>query len=281
MRKIEFKNKIKETVGTIEIKNIIDSNSVEMNIYGDIVSDEFDKFSDMDVCPQDVLEVLSDIGTKDLIININSCGGSVFAGTGIYNAIKQKCKSNITVNITGIGASIASVIAMAGNTINMGVGSQLMIHKPLCGCIGNTNDFNQMIGILNKVEESILDIYMENVNKDVTREQIQALMEQESYLSTEDCKKLFKNVAITRSKNIVSNSIKNEVLKEEKECNSEDEEKVKCENVLEIESEEEESIETEEVIEDECKEDKKEIENKFDLDSFVNELSIFLCEKLN
>lgn len=293
MRKIEFKNKIKETVGTIEIKNIIDSNTVEMNIYGDIVSDELDKYSDMDVCPQDVLEALSDIGTKDLEININSCGGSVFAGIGIYNAIKQKCKGNITVNITGIGASIASVIAMAGNIINMGLGSQLMIHKPLCMTYGNATDFQSMIGILNKVEESILDIYMENVNKGVTREQIQALMEAESYLTTEDCKKLFKNVVVTGSKNVISNSIKNEVSKEEKECNCEDEEEVKCENDLESEQEQEKPIETEENIEDECKhnckhesedeckEDKKEIENKFDLDSFVNELSIFLCEKLN
>lgn len=88
MKIIEFKNKIKETVGTIEFKNIANSNSVEMNIYGDIVSDEYNKWSDTDVCPQDVLEALNSIGNKDLEININSCGGSVFAGIGIYNAIK-------------------------------------------------------------------------------------------------------------------------------------------------------------------------------------------------
>lgn len=278
--KIEFKNKIKKTVGAIEIKNIADSNSVEMNIYGDIVSDEYDKWSDMDVCPQDILEALSDIGNKNLEININSCGGSVFAGIGIYNAIKQKCKGNISVNITGIGASIASVIAMCGNTINMGVGSQLMIHKPLCGCIGNANDFTQMINTLNKVEESIIDIYMENTIESVTREQIQALMEAESYLTTDDCKNLFKNVIITGTNNTISNSIKNENSTAEVNSNCNDDTKIKSENTQEnTDNEEEQQEDNEDNIEDGCKKEKEDKINN--LVNFEKELAIFLCEKLN
>lgn len=271
MKIIEFKNKIKETVGTIEFKNIANSNSVEMNIYGDIVGDELYKSSDTDVCPQDVLEALNSIGNKDLEININSCGGSVFAGIGIYNAIKQKCKGNISVNITGIGASIASVIAMCGDEINMGIGSQLMIHKPLCGCTGNAKDFAQVITMLNKVEESILDVYMANANIGVTREQIQALVEAESYLTTDDCKKLFKNVVVNKNSNNISNSIKNEISKDEIECNSESDKELESKNITETESVEVENIE------DNCNKENEDRINE--LVNFEKELAIFLCEK--
>lgn len=272
--KIEFKNKIQKIVGAIEFKNIIDSNTLEMNIYGDIVSDEVYKFSDMDICPKDILNELDNIGNKNLEININSCGGSVFAGIGIYNAIKQKCKGNITVNITGIGASIASVIAMCGNTINMGVGSQLMIHKPSCGCIGNANDFTQMINTLNKVEESIIDIYMENVNEDVTRKQIESLMENESYLSTTDCKNLFKNIVIIGTNNSLANSIENKCDEQDK---SNEENKYDEQN----QSNEENRCNENNTSEDECKKEKDKEDKIKNLVNFEKELTIFLCQKLN
>ncbi|MFR5265342.1 head maturation protease, ClpP-related [Clostridium sp.] len=236
VNKIEFFNKAEnKIVGSIEFKNFLGNEPVEMNINGEIVSDELNKFSTTDVCPQDVIDALEQVGNKDLVININSCGGSVFAGIGIYNTIKQKCKGNISVNITGIGASIASVIAMCGNTINMGVGSQLMIHKPLCGCTGNAKDFAQAIAMLDKVEESIVDVYMANAKNGITRTYIQNLMDKETHLTVDDCKKLFKNIKSVddckKQSNSITNQISTDVIDIEKDvCNE-----VEIQNSKEIE----------------------------------------------
>lgn len=103
----------------IKFKNDIDTGKQELYFYGDIVSDEMDKWQDTDTCPQDVQNILKQIDeNKPLDIYINSGGGSVFAGLAIYNMLKRN-KAQKTVHIDGLAASIASVIAMAGDKIIM------------------------------------------------------------------------------------------------------------------------------------------------------------------
>ena len=72
----------------------------------------------------------------NITVRINSPGGSAFDGVAIFNLLRSQGKP-ITVFVDGIAASAASVIAMAGDTINIGVGAMLMIHNAMWGCFGD------------------------------------------------------------------------------------------------------------------------------------------------
>ncbi|EKN40769.1 serine protease, partial [Clostridium botulinum CFSAN001627] len=108
-------NKLKN-VGFMEIKNSSNGNG-ELYLYGDIVSDQWGKWSDDDTCPQDVANFLKELNSFDsLDIYINSGGGSVFAGIAIYHQLKRH-NGFKTVHIDGIAASITSVISCAGDKV--------------------------------------------------------------------------------------------------------------------------------------------------------------------
>ncbi len=72
---------------------------------------------------------LRSIGQKDVVVNVNSPGGDFFEGVAIYNLLREH-QAKVTVNVMGLAASAASVIAMAGDEVLMGDGSFLMIHTP-------------------------------------------------------------------------------------------------------------------------------------------------------
>lgn len=133
----------------LNIKNL--GEKAELHFYGEIVCDEWEKWSDLDTCPEDVLNYLSKIeNSKELDIYINSGGGSVFAGLGIYNILKRH-KGRKTVYVDGLAGSIASIIAMVGDEIIVPSNSFLMIHKPLCGVCGNANDMREMADTLDRI----------------------------------------------------------------------------------------------------------------------------------
>ncbi|HEC0958195.1 TPA: Clp protease ClpP, partial [Klebsiella pneumoniae] len=79
------------------------------------------------------------IGDKDVVVNINSPGGDFFEGVAIYNLLREH-PGRVTVQVMGLAASAASVIAMAGDEILMGDGSFLMIHNAWAVAIGNRHD---------------------------------------------------------------------------------------------------------------------------------------------
>lgn len=185
MAKITFTKKKKtkiENVGYIEIKDATDGN-VELYIYGDIVSSTWEKWSDEDRCPQDITDFLKTISpTADITLYINSCGGDVFAGIGIYNILLRH-KGHITGIVDGIAASIASVILMACDDIIVSTGAQIMIHKPLTYACGNADDFAAAIEQLNHCQESITDIYMTKAKEGIEREDIEKAINAETWLS--------------------------------------------------------------------------------------------------
>ena len=83
-----------------------------------------------------ISEALAEAGKKPLTVRINSGGGSVFEGANIYNLLAQY-PAHKTVVVDGLAASIASIIAMAGDTIQMGELSWFMIHSPWSYCVGD------------------------------------------------------------------------------------------------------------------------------------------------
>ena len=97
--------------------------------------------------------------TKTINLRINSPGGSVFDGLTIANRLREH-KARVNVTVDGVAASIASVIAMAGDQITMARGSQMMVHNPSGLVMGGSGDMRQMADLLDKVaRETIADAY--------------------------------------------------------------------------------------------------------------------------
>ena len=97
-------------------------------------------------------------GEGDVTVWINSPGGNVFAAAEIYTMLKDY-KGSITVKIDAIAASAASVVAMAGDVVQMSPVAMLMIHDPSTIAMGNTKDMEKAIEVLNEVKESIINAY--------------------------------------------------------------------------------------------------------------------------
>ncbi|WP_376959665.1 head maturation protease, ClpP-related [Azospirillum sp. A26] len=91
-------------------------------------------------------------------VRLNSPGGVVFDGVAIYQALARH-KANIVIHIDGIAASIASVIAMAGDEIRIAEGAHVMIHKPWSFAIGDAEVMRKEADILDQLESGIVDIY--------------------------------------------------------------------------------------------------------------------------
>ena len=97
-------------------------------------------------------------GEGDVPVWINRPGGNVFAAAEIYTMLKDY-KGSITVKIDAIAASAASVVAMAGDVVQMSPVAMLMIHDPSTVAMGNTKDMEKAIEVLNEVKESIINAY--------------------------------------------------------------------------------------------------------------------------
>lgn len=94
----------------------------------------------------------------DITVWINSPGGNVFAAAEIYTMLREY-GGNVTVRIASIAASAASVVAMAGNRVEMSPTALLMIHDPSTIAMGNAKDMEKAIETLNEVKESIINAY--------------------------------------------------------------------------------------------------------------------------
>lgn len=171
-----------ENVGFMQIKDAAEG-GVELYIYGDIVSSYRDKWTPEDTYPQEIAEFLNSIdGNAELTVYINSCGGDVFAGIGIYNILKRH-KGHITGIVDGIAASIASVILMACDEIIVSTGAQIMIHKPMTMVWGNADDFSTAISQLDTCQQMITDIYMTRAREGVTKDALDELINAETWMS--------------------------------------------------------------------------------------------------
>lgn len=121
---------------------------------------------------------LAQVTASTINLRINSPGGSVFDGVAIYNALKGH-GARVNVTIDGLAASIASVIALAGDRVTMGEGSFMMIHDPWALAIGNAADMRETADVLEKIGGSMADIY--TANSDMSRADVLAAMADETW----------------------------------------------------------------------------------------------------
>ena len=141
---------------------------------------------DDDVTPKAFKEELDKVN-GDITVWINSPGGDCIAAAQIYNMLIDR-KGEVIVQIDGIAASAATVIAMAGTTVRMSPVSMMMIHDPMMGIFGNSKEMEQAISILGEVKESIINAY--ELKTGLSRNKLAKMMESETWMNARTAKNL-------------------------------------------------------------------------------------------
>src|SRR5690606_37040464 len=116
---------------------------------------------------------------------INSSGGSVFEGIAIHNMLKRH-KAKINVHIDALAASIASVIAMSGDTIFMPKNSMLMIHHAWTFAIGNAEQLRKTADDLDRITNSSKQSYLQKAGDKLTDEKLTEMLDAETWLSADE-----------------------------------------------------------------------------------------------
>lgn len=120
---------------------------------------------------------------KPILIKLNSPGGDVFEGIEIYNYLKNHNQS-VTVEITGVAASAASIIAMGADNIIMNTGTSLMIHEASTWTFGNKSDIQKTLNALETIDDSLVAVYVERTGLDA--EEISDLLKAETWMTADE-----------------------------------------------------------------------------------------------
>jgi len=149
----------------------------ELYLYGQIGKDFFGE----GISADQVVKDLNALGKKKQItVRIDSPGGAVFEGTNIYNALVRN-PAKIHIEIDALAASIASIIAMAGDRIRIADNAMMMIHEPAGVVIGTAKDMRDLANLLDKTRGNLIGIYAKRTGLD--NEKVSSLMQAESWFN--------------------------------------------------------------------------------------------------
>ncbi|MBQ3428043.1 MAG: Clp protease ClpP [Clostridia bacterium] len=166
--KAKVKNNLKNFLA---VKNSTET-SADLYFYGDIVSEWWAKLVDDEArYPAEIRDFLDGQKGKALNVYINSGGGSVFAGMAIYNMLKRH-EGKVTVHVDGMAASIASVIALAGDEIIIPSNAYMFVHKPEAATWGNADDMREMAEALDRIQDGIVAVYAEHLKNPDDRDSV-------------------------------------------------------------------------------------------------------------
>lgn len=126
-----------------------------------------------------VSAALRSIGNKDVRVKINSPGGDMFEGIAIFNLLRSH-PAKVTVEVLGWAASAASIIAMAGDEIRMGLGTFMMVHNAWGVVVGNRHDMREAATLFDGFDGAIADIY--EARTGMKRKDIEKLMDAETFM---------------------------------------------------------------------------------------------------
>jgi ATP-dependent Clp protease protease subunit len=125
--------------------------------------------------------ILRTVGAdRDIVVNINSPGGDLFEGMAIYNLLREH-KGRVTVKVIGLAASAASIVAMAGDDIQIARAGFLMIHNTWVAVVGNKNDLMEVADQLEVFDISMAEIYAARTGMEV--KSIQKKMDSETWIN--------------------------------------------------------------------------------------------------
>lgn len=162
-----------------------ENGEITLKIEGEIVSNNeawiYDWLDEDHTAPNAFIKELNSYKGKDITLWIDSPGGDVFAGAGMYNALKEH-KGKITAKILR-AMSIASVIAMAADNIIMSPVGIFMIHNPWSSFQGDLNGMRKMADILETIGEAMINAY--TLKSGRSREEIRNIMNEETFYNAE------------------------------------------------------------------------------------------------
>lgn len=128
-------------------------------------------------------DVLNEVGNGPLLVEINSPGGNVWDGLSIYNQLRGR-RAPVTTRVVGIAASIASIIALAGDKVEMAEAALMMIHDPSGMASGTSEDMRKMADALDQHAEVLVGVYAKKTGK--SSEAIRAAMKAETWFTTQE-----------------------------------------------------------------------------------------------
>lgn len=158
------------------ISNATATDEAEVMLY-DEVGGLFGAYAD------EFIDELKAITAPRMRVRVNSPGGGVFEGVAIANALRAH-PAEVTVQIDGLAASIASVIAMAGDRVVIQPQAMVMIHDASGVCLGNAQDMQEMAELLDKISDNIADAYVAKAGG--TRDEWRQVMKAETWFTAEE-----------------------------------------------------------------------------------------------
>lgn len=151
-----------------------------INVY-DVIGTDY--WTGEGVTAKRVAAMLRTLGAGPVTVNINSPGGDMFEGLAIYNLLREH-KGVVTVKVVGMAASAASIIAMAGDTVQIARAGFLMVHNSWIVTMGNRHDLRATADWLEPFDSAMAGIYATRSGEDIKA--IQQLLDAETYISGQD-----------------------------------------------------------------------------------------------
>jgi len=127
---------------------------------------------------EQLVQEIDQLDASEITLRINSPGGDVFDGVAIYNALKRH-PATVHAKVDGLAASMASLIALAGDDVEIAEGAFFMIHKPWSMVLGDANEMRAEADLLDKIEATALSVYAKRSN--MGEGEIRAAMEAETW----------------------------------------------------------------------------------------------------
>lgn len=134
------------------ITNLAEDGVAEIEIY--------DEIGWLGCTASEFIAQLKDVDARQINLRVNSPGGEIFDGIAIHNALRSH-PARVVTSVDSLAASIASVIALAGDEIVMMPHSQMMIHDGAGICMGQASDMREMADLLDRQSDNIASIYAE------------------------------------------------------------------------------------------------------------------------
>lgn len=173
-----------------ELRQAAQDNTLDLYIYGSVESDGVNWWGDPIHSETSANFFRNELAkypnVTQINIYINSNGGSVFEGTAIYTQLKRH-PAHKTVYVDGFACSIASVIAMAGDTVIMPRNTMMMVHNMLMCSYGNADELRKVADDLDTINAAGRQAYLTKSNGKITEEQLIELMDAETWLTAEEC----------------------------------------------------------------------------------------------
>jgi ATP-dependent Clp protease protease subunit len=167
----------------IVMKKSDGANVDEIDIFGTIGQDWWGD----GVSQAEVINAVRASKAKSIRVNINSGGGSIFEGMAMYDAIKG-ASAKTTAKVIGFAGSMATIVMLAADTVEIVDGSLLMVHNPSTGVQGEAKDLRKQAEVLDKLRDGMVRIY--SGKSGLTTEEVVALLDEETWLDAVEAKSL-------------------------------------------------------------------------------------------